>query len=143
MRRNWNLRSKHPTNEALCSNCSDSSQPLLVIDSFVSPPLQACSPSCEGARCRGGGLFARRNDDDDDDKKKRSGFGAKMMGLVGLGKKSQNTQINPEEEEKKKKVIRLPVQRSVRNRPRSRFQSSLLTRQPSRDPDAEDPKPGA
>lgn len=38
-----------------------------------------------------------RNDDDDDDKKRRSSFGAKMMGLVGLGKKSQSaSQLNPE-----------------------------------------------
>ena len=38
-----------------------------------------------------------RNDDDDDDKKRRSSFGAKMMGMVGLGKKSQSaSQLNPE-----------------------------------------------
>lgn len=38
-----------------------------------------------------------RNDDDDDDRKRRSSFGAKMMGLVGLGKKSQSaSQLNPE-----------------------------------------------
>lgn len=40
-----------------------------------------------------------RNDDDDDDKKRRSSFGAKMMGMVGLGMKSQSTsQLNPEGE---------------------------------------------
>ncbi|KAK5911742.1 hypothetical protein CgunFtcFv8_005889 [Champsocephalus gunnari] len=64
-----------------------------------------------------------------------------MMGLVGLGKK-QNTQINPEEEEKKKKVIRLPVQRSVETGLAVEFKGRF-TRQPSRDPDADDPKPGA
>ncbi|KAM8840632.1 regulating synaptic membrane exocytosis protein 2-like isoform 2-T3 [Spinachia spinachia] len=84
-----------------------------------------------------------RNDDDDDDKKRRSSFGAKMMGMVGLGKKSQSaSQLNPEEEEKKKKVVRLPVQRSVETGLAVEFKSRF-TRQPSRDPDAEDPKPGA
>ncbi|KAA8578422.1 hypothetical protein FQN60_007144, partial [Etheostoma spectabile] len=39
----------------------------------------------------------RNNDDDEDDKKKRSGLGALVLGLVGLGKKNQNSsQINPE-----------------------------------------------
>ncbi|KAM6903923.1 regulating synaptic membrane exocytosis protein 2-like isoform 3-T3 [Lycodopsis pacificus] len=84
-----------------------------------------------------------RNDDDDDDKKRRSSFGAKMMGMVGLGKKSQSaSQLNPEEEEKKKKVVRLPVQRSVETGLAIEFKLRF-TRQPSRDPDAEDPKPGA
>ncbi|XP_047239301.1 regulating synaptic membrane exocytosis protein 2-like isoform X17 [Girardinichthys multiradiatus] len=84
-----------------------------------------------------------RNDDDDDDKKRRSSFGARMMGMVGLGKKSQSaSQLNPDEEEKKKKVIRLPVQRSVETGLAIEFKSRF-TRQPSRDPDAEDPKPGA
>uniref|UniRef100_A0A8C6P5Q7 Regulating synaptic membrane exocytosis 2b n=1 Tax=Nothobranchius furzeri TaxID=105023 RepID=A0A8C6P5Q7_NOTFU len=83
-----------------------------------------------------------RNDDDEDDKKRRSSFGARMMGMVGLGKKSQSaSQLNPEEE-KKKKVIRLPVQRSVETGLAIEFKSRF-TRQPSRDPDAEDPKPGA
>ncbi|XP_013877896.1 regulating synaptic membrane exocytosis protein 2 [Austrofundulus limnaeus] len=84
-----------------------------------------------------------RNDDDEDDKKRRSSFGARMMGMVGLGKKSQSaSQLNPEEEERKKKVIRLPVQRSVETGLAVEFKSRF-TRQPSRDPDAEDPKPGA
>ncbi|XP_076610140.1 regulating synaptic membrane exocytosis protein 2-like isoform X4 [Chaetodon auriga] len=84
-----------------------------------------------------------RNDDDDDDKKRRSSFGAKMMGMVGLGKKSQSaSQLNPEEEEKKKKVVRLPVQRSVETGLAIEFKSRF-TRQVSRDPDAEEPKPGA
>ncbi|XP_038580360.1 regulating synaptic membrane exocytosis protein 2-like isoform X9 [Micropterus salmoides] len=84
-----------------------------------------------------------RNDDDDDDKKRRSSFGAKMMGMVGLGKKSQSaSQLNPEEEEKKKKVVRLPVQRSVETGLAIEFKSRF-TRQLSRDPDAEEPKPGA
>ncbi|KAI3358282.1 hypothetical protein L3Q82_003280 [Scortum barcoo] len=84
-----------------------------------------------------------RNDDDDDDKKRRSSFGARMMGMVGLGKKSQSaSQLNPEEEEKKKKVVRLPVQRSVETGLAIEFKSRF-TRQLSRDPDAEEPKPGA
>ncbi|XP_034456388.1 regulating synaptic membrane exocytosis protein 2-like isoform X6 [Hippoglossus hippoglossus] len=84
-----------------------------------------------------------RNDDDDDDKKRRSSFGARMMGMVGLGKKSQSaSQLNPEEEEKKKKVVRLPVQRSIETGLAVEFKSRF-TRQPSRDPDADDPKPGA
>ncbi|XP_056154060.1 regulating synaptic membrane exocytosis protein 2 [Lampris incognitus] len=84
-----------------------------------------------------------RNDDDDDDKKRRSSFGAKMMGMVGLGKKSQSTsQLHPEEEEKKKKVVRLPVQRSVETGLAIEFKSRF-TRQPSRDLDADEPKPGA
>ncbi|KAM4539162.1 regulating synaptic membrane exocytosis protein 2 isoform 9-T9 [Odontesthes bonariensis] len=87
--------------------------------------------------------LGRNNDDDDDDKKRRSSFGARMMGMVGLGKKSQSaSQLNPEEEEKKKKVVRLPVQRSVETGLAVEFKSRF-TRQPSRDPDAEDPKPGA
>ncbi|KAM9385907.1 regulating synaptic membrane exocytosis protein 2-like [Pholidichthys leucotaenia] len=84
-----------------------------------------------------------RNDDDEDDKKRRSSFGAKMLGMVGLGKKSQSTsQLNPEEEEKKKKAVRLPVQRSIETGLAIEFKSRF-TRQPSRDLDAEDPKPGA
>uniref|UniRef100_H3CGA0 Regulating synaptic membrane exocytosis 2 n=1 Tax=Tetraodon nigroviridis TaxID=99883 RepID=H3CGA0_TETNG len=84
-----------------------------------------------------------RNDEDEDDKKRRSSFGAKMMGLVGLGKKSQSaSQLNPEEEEKKKKAVRLPVQRSVETGLAVEFKARF-TRQPSRDPDAEEPKPGA
>uniref|UniRef100_A0A3B5PQ53 C2 domain-containing protein n=1 Tax=Xiphophorus maculatus TaxID=8083 RepID=A0A3B5PQ53_XIPMA len=50
--------------------------------------------------------------------------------------------LSPTEEEKKKKVIRLPVQRSVETGLAIEFKSRF-TRQPSRDPDAEDPKPGA
>uniref|UniRef100_A0A3B3TUA9 Regulating synaptic membrane exocytosis protein 2-like n=1 Tax=Poecilia latipinna TaxID=48699 RepID=A0A3B3TUA9_9TELE len=78
-----------------------------------------------------------RNDDDDDDKKRRSSFGARMMGMVGLGKKSQSaSQLNPEGRSQ------LPVQRSVETGLAIEFKSRF-TRQPSRDPDAEDPKPGA
>lgn len=55
------------------------------------PPL-AKSSSVGGDICSLG-----RNDEDDDDKKRRSSFGAKMMGMVGLGKKSQSaSQLNPE-----------------------------------------------
>uniref|UniRef100_A0A3P8WRM9 C2 domain-containing protein n=1 Tax=Cynoglossus semilaevis TaxID=244447 RepID=A0A3P8WRM9_CYNSE len=69
-----------------------------------------------------------RNDDDDDDKKRRSSFGARMMGMVGLGKKSQSaSQLNPEG---KKKVVRLPVQRSVETGLAVEFKSRF-TRQPS------------
>uniref|UniRef100_A0A3P8RNB1 C2 domain-containing protein n=1 Tax=Amphiprion percula TaxID=161767 RepID=A0A3P8RNB1_AMPPE len=63
-----------------------------------------------------------RNDDDDDDKKRRSSFGARMMGMVGLGKKSQSaSQLNPEG--------RLPVQRSVETGLAIEFKSRF-TRQP-------------
>lgn len=55
------------------------------------PPL-AKSSSVGGDICSLG-----RNDEDEDDKKRRSSFGAKMMGMVGLGKKSQSaSQLNPE-----------------------------------------------
>nr|XP_013998746.1 unnamed protein product [Salmo salar] len=101
-------------------------------------PIQRSS-SVGGEMCS-----LNRNDDDDDDKKRRSSFGAKIMGMVGLGKKSQSaTQINDEEEEGKKKIIRLPVQRSVETGLAIEFKSRL-TRQISRessDPDAE-AKPG-
>uniref|UniRef100_A0A3Q3DLN9 C2 domain-containing protein n=1 Tax=Hippocampus comes TaxID=109280 RepID=A0A3Q3DLN9_HIPCM len=71
-------------------------------------------------------------------KKRRSSLGARVMGMVGLGKKSQSAaQLNPEE--KKKKAVRLPVQRSVETGLAVEFKSRF-TRQPSRDPDAEDPK---
>ncbi|CAF92699.1 unnamed protein product, partial [Tetraodon nigroviridis] len=46
------------------------------------------------------------------------------------------------EEEKKKKAVRLPVQRSVETGLAVEFKARF-TRQPSRDPDAEEPKPGA
>lgn len=56
-------------------------------------PIQRSS-SVGGEMCS-----LNRNDDDDDDKKRRSSFGAKIMGMVGLGKKSQSaTQINDEGE---------------------------------------------
>ncbi|XP_034016266.1 regulating synaptic membrane exocytosis protein 2-like [Thalassophryne amazonica] len=91
----------------------------------------------------GGEICSLGRDDDDDDKKRRSSFGARVMGMVGLGKKSQSmSQLNPEEEEKKKKVVRLPVQRSIETGLAIEFKSRF-TRQPSRDLDAEDPKPGA
>ncbi|XP_078811192.1 regulating synaptic membrane exocytosis protein 2 isoform X50 [Oryzias latipes] len=120
------------------SNASDTrSARKLRPASTPGAPL-AKSSSVGGEICSLG-----RNDDDDDDKKRRSSFGARMMGMVGLGKKSQSaSQLNPEEEEKKKKVIRLPVQRSVETGLAVEFKSRF-TRQPSRDPDAEDPKPGA
>ncbi|XP_061680629.1 regulating synaptic membrane exocytosis protein 2-like isoform X3 [Syngnathoides biaculeatus] len=103
----------------------------------------ASAPANKPASAAGDICSLSRNDDDDDDKKRRSSLGARVMGMVGLGKKSQSTsQINPEEEEKKKKVVRLPVQRSVETGLAVEFKSRF-TRQPSRDPDAEDPKPGA
>ncbi|XP_046875549.1 regulating synaptic membrane exocytosis protein 2 [Hypomesus transpacificus] len=87
--------------------------------------------------------LGRRDDDDDDDKKRRSSFGAKMAAMVGLGKKSQSaSQLNPEEEEGKKKVIRLPIQRSVETGLAIEFKSRM-TRQPSRETDPEaEAKPG-
>uniref|UniRef100_A0A3B3YQ79 C2 domain-containing protein n=1 Tax=Poecilia mexicana TaxID=48701 RepID=A0A3B3YQ79_9TELE len=106
------------------------------------PPVDLPAASTSGAPLTksssvGGEICSLgRNDDDDDDKKRRSSFGARMMGMVGLGKKSQSaSQLNPE-------AIRLPVQRSVETGLAIEFKSRF-TRQPSRDPDAEDPKPGA
>ncbi|XP_019713695.1 regulating synaptic membrane exocytosis protein 2-like [Hippocampus comes] len=101
------------------------------------------APAAKSAGVGGDICSLSRNDDDDDDKKRRSSLGARVMGMVGLGKKSQSAaQLNPEEEEKKKKAVRLPVQRSVETGLAVEFKSRF-TRQPSRDPDAEDPKPGA
>ncbi|TRY95790.1 hypothetical protein DNTS_018337 [Danionella cerebrum] len=85
-----------------------------------------------------------RNDDDEDDKKRRSSFGAKMAAMVGLGKKSQSTsQLDPEEEGKKKKVVRLAIQRSVETGLAIEMKNRM-TRQPSRETtdDGEKPKPG-
>ncbi|XP_057684496.1 regulating synaptic membrane exocytosis protein 2-like isoform X2 [Corythoichthys intestinalis] len=107
-------------------------------------PESSKAPATPAKSAAGGDICSlSRNDDDDDDKKRRSSLGARVMGMVGLGKKSQSaSQLNPEEEEKKKKVVRLPVQRSVEIGLAVEFKSRF-TRQPSRDPDAEDPKPGA
>ncbi|XP_049332346.1 regulating synaptic membrane exocytosis protein 2 isoform X3 [Astyanax mexicanus] len=85
-----------------------------------------------------------RNDDDEDDKKRRSSFGAKMAAMVGLGKKSQSTsQLDPEEEGKKKKPVRLAIQRSVETGLAIEMKSRM-TRQPSREvaEEGEKPKPG-
>uniref|UniRef100_A0A8C1A6L5 Regulating synaptic membrane exocytosis 2 n=1 Tax=Cyprinus carpio carpio TaxID=630221 RepID=A0A8C1A6L5_CYPCA len=85
-----------------------------------------------------------RNDDDDDDKKRRSSFGAKMAAMVGLGKKSQSTsQLDPEEEGKKKKPVRLAIQRSVETGLAVEMKSRM-TRQPSRETteEGEKAKPG-
>ncbi|XP_016375791.1 regulating synaptic membrane exocytosis protein 2-like [Sinocyclocheilus rhinocerous] len=85
-----------------------------------------------------------RNDDEDDDKKRRSSFGAKMAAMVGLGKKSQSTsQLGPEEEGKKKKPVRLAIQRSVETGLAVEMKSRM-TRQPSRETteDSEKAKPG-
>uniref|UniRef100_A0A3B3XDT1 Regulating synaptic membrane exocytosis 2b n=1 Tax=Poecilia mexicana TaxID=48701 RepID=A0A3B3XDT1_9TELE len=120
------------------SNASETRTALKIRAASTSGAPLTKSSSVGGEICSLG-----RNDDDDDDKKRRSSFGARMMGMVGLGKKSQSaSQLNPEEEEKKKKAIRLPVQRSVETGLAIEFKSRF-TRQPSRDPDAEDPKPGA
>ncbi|XP_016316160.1 regulating synaptic membrane exocytosis protein 2-like isoform X2 [Sinocyclocheilus anshuiensis] len=85
-----------------------------------------------------------RNDDEDDDKKRRSSFGAKMAAMVGLGKKSQSTsQLDPAEEGKKKKPVRLAIQRSVETGLAVEMKSRM-TRQPSRETteDSEMAKPG-
>ena len=55
------------------------------------PPPKA--PAAAGEICS----LGRRDDDDDDEKKRRSSLGARMMGMVGLGKKS-SSQPNPEGE---------------------------------------------
>ncbi|XP_021415397.1 regulating synaptic membrane exocytosis protein 2 isoform X1 [Oncorhynchus mykiss] len=120
---------------------------LLTDSKFTSKMINrpvAAAPIQRSSSVGGEMCSLNRNDDDDDDKKRRSSFGAKIMGMVGLGKKSQSaTQINDEEEEGKKKIIRLPVQRSVETGLAIEFKSRL-TRQVSRessDPDAE-AKPG-
>ncbi|XP_057210423.1 regulating synaptic membrane exocytosis protein 2 [Triplophysa rosa] len=85
-----------------------------------------------------------RNDDEDDDKKRRSSFGAKMAAMVGLGKKSQSTsQLDPEEEGRKKKPVRLAIQRSVETGLAIEMKNRM-TRQPSRETtdDGEKAKPG-
>ncbi|XP_062865434.1 regulating synaptic membrane exocytosis protein 2 isoform X1 [Trichomycterus rosablanca] len=85
-----------------------------------------------------------RNDDDEDDKKRRSSFGAKMAAMVGLGKKSQSTsQLDPKEEGKKKKPVRLAIQRSVETGLAIEMKSRM-TRQPSKEAtdENEKPKPG-
>ncbi|XP_055081214.1 regulating synaptic membrane exocytosis protein 2 [Periophthalmus magnuspinnatus] len=106
-------------------------------------PTSGSAPMQKSASVGGEICSLSRNDDDDDDRKRRSSLGQKMLGMVGLGKKSQSTtNLNPEEEEKKKKVIRLPVQRSIETGLAIEFKAKF-TRQASRDPDAEDPKPGA
>ncbi|XP_053531331.1 regulating synaptic membrane exocytosis protein 2 [Ictalurus punctatus] len=85
-----------------------------------------------------------RNDEDEDDKKRRSSFGAKMAAMVGLKKKSQSTsQLDPEEEGKKKKPVRLAIQRSVETGLAIEMKSRM-TRQLSRETaeEGEKPKPG-
>ncbi|XP_062265551.1 regulating synaptic membrane exocytosis protein 2 isoform X15 [Platichthys flesus] len=129
------------------SDVSDVSAMSNASDTRSAPPLRpapvAGAPLTKSSSVGGEICSLGRNDDDDDEKKRRSSFGARMMGMVGLGKKSQSaSQLNPEEEEKKKKVVRLPVQRSIETGLAVEFKSRF-TRQPSRDPDAEDPKPGA
>lgn len=148
-------------------------EPLPQAHLYPAPPRRpaAGAPITKSSSVGGEICSLGRNDEDEDDKKRRSSFGAKMMGLVGLGKKSQSaSQLNPEgqsppgrggpggqvlwphagsvcvcvstEEEKKKKAVRLPVQRSVETGLAVEFKARF-TRQPSRDPDAEEPKPGA
>uniref|UniRef100_A0A3B4T2F0 Regulating synaptic membrane exocytosis 2b n=1 Tax=Seriola dumerili TaxID=41447 RepID=A0A3B4T2F0_SERDU len=108
-----------------------------MVASFTScrPAPASGAPLTKSSSVGGEICSLGRNDDDDDEKKRRSSFGARMMGMVGLGKKSQSaSQLNPEG--------KLPVQRSVETGLAVEFKSRF-TRQPSRDPDAEDPKPGA
>lgn len=106
-------------------------------------PANGTAPLQKSATVGGDICSLSRNDDDDDDRKRRSSLSQKMLGMVGLGKKSQSTNnLNPEEEEKKKKVIRLPVQRSIETGLAIEFKAKF-TRQASRDPDADDPTPGA
>uniref|UniRef100_A0A3Q1I0X4 Uncharacterized protein n=1 Tax=Anabas testudineus TaxID=64144 RepID=A0A3Q1I0X4_ANATE len=118
---------------------------VAILLSTCRPSAASGTPLTKSSSVGGEICSLGRNDDDDDDKKRRSSFGAKMMGMVGLGKKSQSaSQLNPEGQitEGNGKVVRLPVQRSVETGLAIEFKSRF-TRQPSRDPDAEDPKPGA
>uniref|UniRef100_A0A8D3AVC3 Regulating synaptic membrane exocytosis protein 2-like n=1 Tax=Scophthalmus maximus TaxID=52904 RepID=A0A8D3AVC3_SCOMX len=119
------------------SNASDTRSVRTIRPAPASAAPLTKSSSVGGEICS----LGRNNDDDDDEKKRRSSFGARMMGMVGLGKKSQSaSQLNPEGQSEK--VVRLPVQRSVETGLAIEFKARF-TRQPSRDPDAEDPKPGA
>uniref|UniRef100_A0A3Q1ICD2 Uncharacterized protein n=1 Tax=Anabas testudineus TaxID=64144 RepID=A0A3Q1ICD2_ANATE len=114
---------------------------VAILLSTCRPSAASGTPLTKSSSVGGEICSLGRNDDDDDDKKRRSSFGAKMMGMVGLGKKSQSaSQLNPEGQFPD--VVRLPVQRSVETGLAIEFKSRF-TRQPSRDPDAEDPKPGA
>uniref|UniRef100_A0A3P8RQW9 C2 domain-containing protein n=1 Tax=Amphiprion percula TaxID=161767 RepID=A0A3P8RQW9_AMPPE len=92
-----------------------------LFSSFRAAPA-AGAPLTKSSSVGGEICSLGRNDDDDDDKKRRSSFGARMMGMVGLGKKSQSaSQLNPEG--------RLPVQRSVETGLAIEFKSRF-TRQP-------------
>lgn len=72
-----------------------------------------------------------RNDDDDDDKKRRSSFGAKMMGMVGLGKKSQSaSQLNPEGQSQLNQWLLKPTRTNDGLDPMLSFLSSALTDRP-------------
>lgn len=122
------------------------------------------SSSVGGEMCS----LGRNDDDDDDDKKRRSSFGAKMAAIVGLGKKSQSTsQLDPmgetarntppgitpattpadhaplcsSGEGKKKKPVRLAIQRSVETGLAVEMKSRM-TRQPSKETTDENEKPG-
>lgn len=82
-------------------------RPIILAQFFPTPSGDCLSDPCRASLTGapitksssvGGEICSLgRNDDDDDDKKRRSSFGAKMMGMVGLGKKSQSaSQLNPE-----------------------------------------------
>lgn len=123
--RRWslNLQSKRPTNEVLQTMCHSNSSDgvhclcVLLLWPYTPPsfphlhlrwltgvvvPLSSCrvasaAPLTKSSSVGGEICSLGRNDDDDDDKKRRSSFGARMMGMVGLGKKSQSaSQLNPE-----------------------------------------------
>uniref|UniRef100_A0A8P4GD81 Regulating synaptic membrane exocytosis protein 2 n=1 Tax=Dicentrarchus labrax TaxID=13489 RepID=A0A8P4GD81_DICLA len=115
-------------------NSSCPVMPLLLLRRLTGLSPHRAAPAASGAPLTksssvGGEICSLgRNDDDDDDKKRRSSFGAKMMGMVGLGKKSQSaSQLNPEGQNQNL----LPVQRSVETGLAIEFKSRF-TRQQSR-----------
>uniref|UniRef100_A0A3Q1FG35 Regulating synaptic membrane exocytosis 2b n=1 Tax=Acanthochromis polyacanthus TaxID=80966 RepID=A0A3Q1FG35_9TELE len=98
---------------------------VIILFFSCRPAPAAGAPLTKSSSVGGEICSLGRNDDDDDDKKRRSSFGARMMGMVGLGKKSQSaSQLNPEGQ------LQLPVQRSVETGLAIEFKSRF-TRQPN------------
>lgn len=70
-----------------------------TFDTPSTPHRLVAAPAAKSASVGGDICSLSRNDDDDEDKKRRSSLGARVMGMVGLGKKSQSaSQLNPEGE---------------------------------------------
>ncbi len=95
-----------PATASVCHCCDLTPLPTLhlhlrwltdVVVHLSSRRVVSAAPLTKSSSVGGEICSLGRNDDDDDDKKRRSSFGARMMGMVGLGKKSQSaSQLNPE-----------------------------------------------